>query len=466
MEHSSEGEDITSDDDESSSEDSLSMEIRKALKTEYKSEDERKSKDGESSLEESLPASMISNRPALKIESISQQDSTDSEEVVTTSHDETENPHQGATCKIESDSYEARASLDIINKRRTTRSTLGIKLIPRSGSMFKNFPTSVSHDRIRLEEAYLRRLKKAGLRRLNKERKNRRIQREKLQLAQETLQRAGFPHTMENNTHLLSSSSDDSYVQKTTNLPLIDWDNAEWGHEEPFCKYMTMKSQEACSLVGWATHLSSDTPCSQNDHLDLPNTPLPPSILDEISRQASSYQYLTWRKRKIHLKKKRRKRRKQGKPKPKTDYRHCQPKWPWKYGYNDEDYQWLKKNWKPKKIPLTLPFPARGKNNFSMSLDISAKVALGMVVEEVVTASLMPFARMHVASCLKKEDGFNHWTIPPEEAILDCPEKSHLPCLSDATAIQNWCISRNHQYPFVKRNAHLYSKVLPMDSLK
>lgn len=465
MEHKGEGEQIASDGDESSSEASLSMEIRKVLKTENKSEDERKSKDDESSLEESLPGSMISNSPALNIESISQQDSTDSEEVATTSHDETENPQQGATCKIESESYEGRASLDIINKRRTTRSTLGIKLIPRSGSMFKNFPTSVSHDRIRLEEVYLRRLKKAGLRRLNKERKNRRIQREKLKLAQETLERAGFPHTMENNTHLLSSSSDDSYVEKTTNLPLIDWDNAEWGHEEPFCKYMTMKSQEACSLVGWATHLSNDTLCSQNNHLDLPNTPLPPSILDEINRQASTFQYLTWRKRKIHpLERKRRKRRKQGKSKPKSKYRHCQPKWPWKHGYHDEDYQWLKKNFKPKEIPLTLPFPVRGKNNLSKTLDISGKVALGMVVEEVVTASLMPFARMHVASCLKKEDNFNHWTIPPEEAILDCPETNHLPCLSDATAIQNWCLSRLHKYAFVKKNAHLYCKILPMNS--
>jgi hypothetical protein len=66
--------------------------------------------------------------------------------------------------------------------------------------------------------------------------------------------------------------------------------------------------------------------------------------------------------------------------------------------------------------------------------DQSALVALGMVLEESITSSLMPLARAHVARCRRLEEeesknvatttaaresltSFREWTLPPAEAV-------------------------------------------------
>ncbi|GAX14999.1 hypothetical protein FisN_12Lu395 [Fistulifera solaris] len=55
------------------------------------------------------------------------------------------------------------------------------------------------------------------------------------------------------------------------------------------------------------------------------------------------------------------------------------------------------------------------------SLDTSALVALGVIVEEMLTASLVPLAEMHVHRCRHIEDqqvSSEEWTLPPTEAIM------------------------------------------------
>jgi hypothetical protein len=55
------------------------------------------------------------------------------------------------------------------------------------------------------------------------------------------------------------------------------------------------------------------------------------------------------------------------------------------------------------------------------SLDTSALVALGVIVEEMLTASLIPLAEMHVHRCRHIEDhqvSSEEWTLAPTEAIM------------------------------------------------
>ena len=81
------------------------------------------------------------------------------------------------------------------------------------------------------------------------------------------------------------------------------------------------------------------------------------------------------------------------------------------------------------------------------SCDTSALVAMGMVLEEAITANLLPLAEYHVQRCraleqqeeeyeLQQEaagillplqyerESFHQWTLPPEEAILNIMESS------------------------------------------
>lgn len=55
------------------------------------------------------------------------------------------------------------------------------------------------------------------------------------------------------------------------------------------------------------------------------------------------------------------------------------------------------------------------------SLDTSALVALGIIVEEMLTATLIPLAEMHVHRCrhiAEQEASSEAWTLPPTEAIM------------------------------------------------
>jgi hypothetical protein len=58
------------------------------------------------------------------------------------------------------------------------------------------------------------------------------------------------------------------------------------------------------------------------------------------------------------------------------------------------------------------------------SFDQSAMVAIGIVMEETLTATLLPLAQKHVQRCQRlesmpdsEEQTFREWTLPPEQAI-------------------------------------------------
>jgi len=429
------------------------------------SEEDETTPYNKSSVEDSLSAEVITDRIESKNESNGQEDEMTSSDEESESSAEVSLPPKNtpniANVKIEHTGEEDKESVDASNTKRkrggkweTLCPPLDLQRMPRAGTMFHKFPRSVGHNCIRVEEKYLRKLKRSGLKRLRSERKKRKLSREQLQLA-------GLHDTAKNNFTLQTSSSDDAYVEKTTTLPLIDWENAEWGSEESLCQRMESKekSEEVCSLIGWATHLTGDTLCPQNNLLDFPNTPLPPSMLDYIHRRAtaSRSRTISWRKRTFKI----RKTPSNDKSKRPMVYwlkRRVKRKWKWQHGIDDKDYQWMKENFKPRdKTSVTVPV---GKNDLSLPLTVSGQIALGMVVEEVITASLMPFARLHAANCRQKVDAFHHWTVPPEEAILSSPETSHLPSASNAKDLLKWCYSRGLDYKFVKKNSHLYSKIL------
>jgi len=60
------------------------------------------------------------------------------------------------------------------------------------------------------------------------------------------------------------------------------------------------------------------------------------------------------------------------------------------------------------------------------SFDTSALVAVGMVLEEMLTATFLPLAQLHVQRCRRMEEltprneeaAFQDWTLPPEEALV------------------------------------------------
>lgn len=60
------------------------------------------------------------------------------------------------------------------------------------------------------------------------------------------------------------------------------------------------------------------------------------------------------------------------------------------------------------------------------SFDQSALVAVGMVMEDVLTASLLPLAEQHVQRCRTindRNEAFTQWTLPPLEAIAKLATK-------------------------------------------
>ena len=133
--------------------------------------------------------------------------------------------------------------------------------------------------------------------------------------------------------------------------------------------YQNLSTQEMESLIGWATHISSpEVVANPNPLLDLPSTPMRPGELRIIQNAMSEF---------------------------------------------------------------------IENNNSSSALrqlycefDQSALVAMGICLEEMITASLLPLAQAHVRRCRSLEnektdddgketcqvDG-SEWTLPPEEAI-------------------------------------------------
>jgi hypothetical protein len=270
----------------------------------------------------------------------------------------------------------------------------------RSGSMIK-FPRSVKiDDTIQTEEQYLKRLEKRGERALRVGRTSRKRQRT-------SLKKGGLGNLTKTIVALQSSSSeDDSDDDRRIDFPILDWDRAEWGDQESLFQHLP--TEAFSSLIGWAHHLKSDNDCPQNRLLDVPNTPLPPSLLKFITDEAvlttSRPGSISWQTQHFLMS--------EGIESPikqkhwQTYKRLDQHKSFWAYNSDDENYQWMKENWKPTtSVEITVPIPSRKSliSTEPIPLDTSARVALGMVIEELLTDSLLPLARHHVARCRKRE---------------------------------------------------------------
>jgi hypothetical protein len=196
----------------------------------------------------------------------------------------------------------------------------------------------------------------------------------------------------------------------------------------------------------------------------------------------------------------------------------------WEYDAEDETYLATKKLVKKRKRLLTMHVPCptskfdprtkktHGKGRASVkksclykSFDDSALVALGIVWEEMITASLLPLARQHVARCRRLEqniaprssdvarlDPFQEWTLPPEQAIWRLAREgvtavlpsahalarghvfdressvnaSLVKCLGNSEprkqqAVDDWCHTHGLDPPLVKSNMDIYGVFLP-----
>lgn len=336
-------------------------------------------------------------------------------------------------------------------------------VVQRSGSMV-SFPSSIRMtDKVQTEQQYLRRLEARGVDKLYLGRCKRTRQRK-------SLLNGDLQELTKTIIALQSSSSEDDSDDGRIDLPTIDWGQAAWGSQESLFGHLPLS--DFTSLIGWAHYLKSDDDCPQNDLMDVPNIPLAPSLLKFIRAQAVVTTMkpgsITWKTKaflanedpEVHLK------TKHWQKKRRLD----QHKEFWAYNSDDETYQWMKENWKPTlAFTVTAPVPSRKKivMNKPIPLDTSAQVALGMVIEEILTSNFIPLARHHVAACREKADAFDDWTMPAEEAILASQSASPLPSLVDVNGqgdpdlVAKWCKSRGLDAIFVQNNMHVYSKLLP-----
>lgn len=332
----------------------------------------------------------------------------------------------------------------------------------RSGSVI-SFPSSIRiTDKVQTEQQYLRRLEARGTGKLYDGRSKRRRQKK-------SLSKGGLHELTKTIIALQSSSSEDESDDGRIDFPTIDWRQAEWGSQESLFGHLTVS--DFSSLIGWAHHLKSDSECPQNDLMDVPNIPMAPSMLKFIKAQAvvttMKPARITWKTKtflanedpEVHLTTKQWQKRR----------RLDQHKEFWMYNSDDETYRWMKENWKPTSaFKVTVPVPRKLKMiKQPIPLEVSAQVALGMIIEEVLTASLIPLARHHAARCRDKEDAFYDWTMPAEEALLASRTSSPLPSSvavngePDPNLVARWCESRGLDTVFVQSNMHVYSKLLP-----
>jgi hypothetical protein len=330
-------------------------------------------------------------------------------------------------------------------------------------------------DNIYTEKQYHRRLRLKGRDRIRSARAWRERTREKLKIG-------GLDELARNARILQDSSSEEDTDDEVVDLPAIDWGQAQWGNEVSLWKHMS--TSEISSLVGWATHLKDDNACRQNALLDMPNTPLPISILNFIKEHAVSSKIhysgeVSWQTKDFvaidgPAKQYRNKQQPERWSKRRRLPKHKES---WDYGSDDETYRWTKENFIPTEfVQVTVPVhlrQARKKvKTQAIPLDVSAQVALGVVIEEVLIGSFMSMARQHVARCRRKEaDAFDDWTMPPEEAILACDSTPPLPSAitvqgkTEPSHVAKWCKSRGLEVTFVQSNMDIYAKLLPCPPL-
>jgi hypothetical protein len=429
----------------------------------------------------------------------------------------------------------------------------------RKGSQV--FPSNKTYKVFDSRKRHYRYLHRVGL----EKKKQARTKRRKLR---EILTRTGAEFDLKQYPTLQSSSSEDSDYQEENS----DWeretvDVQAMAHDSWWAKetlYGIMPVTEISKLVGWATHQTHDgtrsdkgignlvaaaasiacegTPGNAagasesttqrqipSPLLGLPNTPLPPSYLQYLSEVARSYveephQRDKWMPRAFLTT------ADSLDAKPVSKRRHRKEWQQWDYDSEDETYQRLKTSHDNNHVTLHVPCPAKkekpenkagtksnnGRTHLYESMDTSALVALGMVWEDAITASLLPLARQHVARCRRLEqqklselrstndmsnrseeearmDPFQEWTLPPEQAIWRLAQEgvnSELPSSLPPTrvsnqcfdrtssvnemlvnrfgtedqreqrAVDNWCRSRNLDPTFVDNNMDLYGVVL------
>jgi hypothetical protein len=334
----------------------------------------------------------------------------------------------------------------------------------RSGNLIR-LPQKFNLKVVRTEQGHSRYLEESTKRRIRENRQKRRRIRQ-------LLKDEGSHEEAQHYTLQSSSSEEGSDDERVELPPGIPWSEVQSGKKKPLLKKLAQS--DVTSLIGWATHLSSDTPCSQHALMDLPNTPLQPSLLNYIKEQTVVSRRqpsgISWkaqlfdaRGEDLNLLPKN--------PLPEPPTRSKKVKKPfWKYRDNDETYRWLKDNWAPTEtVELTVPVVSRKKKAVveSLELDVSGEVALGMMVEEAMTAMLMPLARRHVANCQKKKDAFDEWTLPPEEALMmssrgvDVSKKGAETLGS--SFISQWAESRGLDPLFIESNLDVYMKLIHKD---
>jgi len=270
-----------------------------------------------------------------------------------------------------------------------------------------------------------------------------------------------------------------------------------------------------------------------NPLLGLPNTPLPPSHLLYLTEKARALMEQSvqesdeWKPHSFLTN-----------PAFSDDRparkRHKRKDWQqWEYDSGDETYQSLKDKGKSH-VTIHVPRPHRkqvksnekekakqkdsnsNESRMYHSLDDSALVALGMVWEGMITASLLPLARQHVARCRRLEqqrtedtasgevfkrseeedrmDPFQEWTLPPEQAIWRLAQEGVSSELASALpptrvsnkvfdressmkemlvnrlgsteqhkqqAVDDWCRTRDLDPAFVSNNMDLFGVLLP-----
>jgi hypothetical protein len=180
--------------------------------------------------------------------------------------------------------------------------------------------------------------------------------------------------------------------------------------KEPFMNHI-LPVIEVDKLIGYATHIStyhqpSSTSSSlarsgrkfHNPLLGLPNIPLRPTllkhlILDPATKLTAAY---IQQQRKV------------------ADDDS---------GDDDENLETDKKRRKkPKKATTTSNITKRQASHpLYERFHHTASIVIGMFVEEMITAALLPLARRHVKECRRNSHDNNHrlWTVPPEEAIMN-----------------------------------------------
>jgi hypothetical protein len=272
------------------------------------------------------------------------------------------------------------------------------------------------------------------------------------------------------------SGADDAPTSRKRYTPLkpdelfVDWANdqlishSRWGQDK---LYRYLPVVEVDKLVGWATHMNSyqsvsttnggdhgDTtfpangtalPKSNNNPLlGLPNLPLRPSLLKHLVHDPATQLALT------------------------------------KLNQSGAS--------KNRKRP-------KSSDHFDR-FHHSAAVAVGMLAEEMITASLLPLARRHVARC-RQQENMADWTLPPEEAIYKLYQDSEssdndplpssalltariptrstvpgavgtsalnqpVPGVHAKSALDAWCLSRDVDAEMLRTDEGLFRLLVPM----